>query len=128
MTALKQITAIRMKVYLGGPMTNVPYFNAPVFRFAAEFLREKGHEVFSPVEQGAKLAGRDFHDDCPNGSPEEAAAVAFPLNKAMLEQLTFICLEAEAVALLPGWRNSKGTTAEWAVATALGLPVMEITP
>lgn len=109
-------------------MTYVPYFNAPAFRLAAEALRSEGHEVFSPVEQGARIIGRDFHDECPNGSLGEAATIGFPLRKAMLEQLTFICQDAEAIALLPGWRNSKGTTAEWAVATALGLPVIEITP
>ena len=117
-----------MKIYLGGPMTYYPQFNAPNFRVAAEKLRADGHEVFSPVERNERVIGRDFHVECPTGSPAEAEAFGFKLRDAMLEQLTYICMYAEAIALLPGWASSKGTTAEWAVAHALGLPVIEITP
>ena len=115
-----------MRIYLAGPMTGYPEFNAPAFRIAAKMLREQGHEVFSPVERNERVFGRDVHAECPTGSPAEAEAFGFKLREAMLEQLTYICQEAEAIALLPGFMNSKGAMAEWATAVALGLPTGDI--
>lgn len=40
--------------------------------------------------------------------------------------LGWICAEADAVALLPGWERSKGATAERAAAVALGLEIIEL--
>ena len=39
-----------MRIYLCGPMSNVPHFNFPRFDAAAELLRERGHHVVSPAE------------------------------------------------------------------------------
>ena len=52
----------------------------------------------------------------------------FDLRDAMLRNLAYICLQADGIALLPGWRNSMGAMAEYAVALALGLSVIELTP
>ncbi len=32
----------------------------------------------------------------------------------------YICKEADAIAMLPGWENSKGARAEWTLSIALG--------
>ena len=48
------------------------------------------------------------------------------LGEALKDDLEFICLEADGIALLPGWENSKGAAAERATAIALGLHVMTI--
>lgn len=111
-----------MKIYLAGPMRGIPEFNYPAFRAGTAALRARGHEVFSPVEHDEKMHGTDISN--PTGSHEQATAEhGFNLCEALHADLKWICLEAEAVALLPGWENSKGAAAERATALALGKPV-----
>lgn len=117
------------KIYLGGPMTGLPFFNFPAFRQATEELRSLGDEVFSPVERNDKKFGRDISLDNPTGDPKLIELnYNFSLREAFLDDLTYLCLEADTLALLPGWQNSKGARAEYAIAVALGLMVMELTP
>ena len=84
-------------------MTGIEDYNYPLFHDAAAHLRYLGHEVFSPAE--LNLPGY------------EDKAV---LRKAFAEEFKFICLEANTIALLPGWEHSKGAFAEWALSKALG--------
>jgi Domain of unknown function (DUF4406) len=117
------------KIYLGGPMTGKPYFNTPAFRKAAEELRSLGNDVFSPVERNDKAFGRDITLGYPTGDPKQLAQdEGFSLREAFLDDLTYLCKEADTLALLPGWQDSKGARAEYAVAVALGLNVIELTP
>jgi hypothetical protein len=111
-----------MKIYLAGPMRSIPLFNFPAFYAAAEKLRAEGHEVFSPAERDNDIHGTDISEG--NTTGDEALAAAqhgFSLRDALCDDLTYICMDAEAVALLPGWENSKGAVAERATAVALGL-------
>lgn len=101
-----------MKIYLAGPMRGIPESNYPAFRDGAANLRAAGHIVFSPVDWDVENHGA-------NGCHSEA----FDLRKALAADMEWICLEADAVALLPGWEASKGATAERATAIALGLKV-----
>lgn len=100
-----------MNIYLAGPMRGIPDFNFPAFDAAAARLREQGHVVFNPADSDRwlKLTGREW-----------TARVCFEADTE------WICRHADAVALLPGWENSKGATAERALAMALGLRVLLI--
>lgn len=113
-----------MKLYLAGPMRGIAEFNFPAFRVAAAALRAAGHYVISPAERDIERHdGVDI--SAGNATGDEAAAVkdhGFNLREALGEDLAFICAEAEAVALLPGWKESRGAQAEVAAANALGLP------
>lgn len=116
-----------MKIYLAGPMRGIPEFNFPAFHAAAANLRVWGHFVFSPAEKDNERHGTDISAGNATGSEEEAAAKhGFNLREALDVDLAWICAEAEAIALLPGWENSKGAKAEKAAAEALGLKVIYV--
>ena len=116
-----------MKIYLAGPMRGIPEFNFPAFHAAAAKLRYDGHDVFNPAEKDNERHGKDISKGNTTGC-ENIAAIehGFNLREALHIDLTFICREADGIALLPGWRNSKGATAEHATAVALGLQVIEL--
>ena len=111
-----------MKIYLAGPMRGIPEFNFPAFMSAAATLRTEGHTVFNPAERDIQHHGVDISKGNTAGCEKQAAKDhGFNLREALCDDLTFICKEADAIALLPGWQNSKGANAERAVALALGL-------
>jgi hypothetical protein len=114
-----------MKIYLAGPMRGIPEFNFPAFHANAAKLRAQGHFVFSPAERDIEKTGVDISKG--NATGDNAIAEAqygFSLREALKDDLEFICLHAEAIALMPGWENSKGANAERATAIALGLEIM----
>lgn len=110
-----------MKVYLAGPMRGYPNFNYPAFHAAAAKLRAEGHFVFSPAERDMERDGMDWGKEGASGDHAEIIAKGFSLRVALGDDLAWICAEAEAIALLPGWEASKGANAENATAVALGL-------
>ena len=110
------------RVYLAGPMRNIPHFNFPAFHKGAAYLRARGHVVFSPAEVDNEIHGKDISKGNATGDENQAEEEhGFNLREAMARDLHFICTEAEAIALLPGWKDSKGACAEFMVARALGL-------
>jgi nucleoside 2-deoxyribosyltransferase len=80
------------RLYLAGPMTNLPDFNYPVFHAAAARLRAAGYEVCNPAE--------NFGGD--QTLPYETYI------EAALEQIE----TCDALALLPGWWQSSGVRTE----------------
>lgn len=117
-----------MKIYLAGPMRGIPEFNFPAFHAAADKLRTEGHSVFSPAERDIERhGGKDISKGNVAGDEKVASKEhGFSLRQALGDDLAWICAEAEAIALLPGWQNSKGAAAELATARALGLRVIEL--
>ena len=112
-----------MILYIAGPMRGYPSYNFPAFDKAAISARSLGHEVFSPADRDRDEAGFDGEGYL---GTENLADLGFDLGSALADDLTFICLEAEGVLVLPAWYNSKGASAEVATAKALGLPVYMI--
>jgi|SRR5882762_9974746 len=111
-----------MKIYLAGPMSNIPHFNFPAFNAATLRLRSAGHEVFNPAECDInRHGGIDIGAENPTGCAALAAEKhGFSLRDALADDTAYICKEADAIAMLPGWENSKGARAEHALAFALG--------
>ena len=97
-------------------------FNFPAFNRAAKTLRGKDHVVFNPAEHDNQKHGTDISAGNLTGDEDQAAREhGFSLREALGADLAWICANAEAIALLPGWAHSKGACAEKAVADALGL-------
>ena len=104
----------KMQLYLCGPMRGLPAFNFPAFHAAAARLRGLGHEVWSPAE-------RDIVDGFDLTKDETR-----PLTYYMTHDLPAVC-QADAVAVLPGWRASVGASLEVHVAQVCGIPVLDAT-
>jgi hypothetical protein len=98
-----------MKLYLAGPMRNIPKLNFPAFDSAAAYLRTLGHEVFNPADNDRKL---------------EAEGKPVNLRVCLGDDLSWICKHADGLALLPGWEHSSGATAEKRTADSLGLNII----
>lgn len=97
----------KTSVYIAGPMTSIPKFNFPAFQAAAEDLRAMG--------LGVRYTAK--------GNPPTPAK-ALPWDHYLRDALR-VMLDADAVVVLPGWRESKGARLEVHVALELGVPVVE---
>lgn len=91
------------RIYISGPMTGYDELNYPAFERAEQALRDIGHEPLSPHRH-----------------PEQ------PTWSAYLRLDLRDVLDAEAVAVLPGWQASRGACLEVHVAHALGMTVMPL--
>lgn len=116
------------RVYLAGPMQNIPEFNFPRFNAVAAALRVNGHHVFNPAERDIiRHGGVNIAKGNMSGSLDKAKSThGFSLRQALKEDMEYICLEANCMCLLPGWEKSNGAQAEHRTAVALQSEGIEI--
>ena len=112
-----------MLVYLAGPMRGIEKFNFPAFDEAALKLVAAGHEVFNQAKHDREVypfmySWEGFALGDPSQCPE------FDLAEALKWDLQRV-LEADAVAVLPGWEASIGARLETDLARALGKKVLD---
>lgn len=100
-------------IYIAGPMRGKPLYNFPAFDQAAHKLRLAGWTVINPAELDRV---RGFQPTDPTPSQEF-------LKEAIMIDLQEIS-ECDAIAVLPGWEESKGACAEVALAAFLELGVV----
>ncbi len=96
-----------MKVYISGPMTGKPGYNYDEFHRCADRLREAGHEPLNPATSF-------------NGATSHPAG-----RSAFMREDFKLILEADAVAVMPGWQDSPGADVEVRMCRELGLPVID---
>ncbi|HSW45685.1 MAG TPA: DUF4406 domain-containing protein [Phycisphaerae bacterium] len=93
------------RIYISGPMTGIDRHNFPAFHAAARRMRAVGWRVVNPAEN---FGGR-------TDLPRE---VYMRVDVALLA----LC---DAIALLPGWQDSRGARAEYLLAREMGLEVRD---
>jgi hypothetical protein len=103
-----------MRVYIAGPMRNLPQFNFPAFNAAADEWRCAGWDVISPAEIDQQQDGFD-------GTNREKEPT---FEVAMRRDIEAI-LTCDAIAFLPGWERSEGSRIEYTVAKAVGLELLD---
>lgn len=92
------------RIYISGPMSNMPEHNFPAFHAAAARIRSLGYEVINPAELNPD-PGMTWHECL----------------RVDIRELTM----CDTLALLPGWQHSQGANLELHVAHRLGLTVVE---
>lgn len=93
-------------LYIAGPMSGHQDFNYHAFHYAAADLRAAGYTVLNPAENPK-----------PNPDPSWQDWM-----RVALGQL----IQADAIALLPGWGTSKGAKVENNIGRDLGLDVRPV--
>lgn len=88
------------RLYLAGPMTGHEDFNYPAFNAEAARLRAIGFHVENPAENKAQGTWQAYMRDA-------------------VRQL----MTCDAVALLDGWKKSRGALIENGIAASLGIQV-----
>lgn len=90
-----------MKIYISGPITGyVPEERRETFQRAASRLAQAGYHPIDPM----------------NETPEQ------PNWAAYMRADIALLLQCDAVALLPGWDESRGSRIEAQLAIDLGIP------
>lgn len=118
-----------MKIYIAGPMTGYDKFNFPEFDKWRNFYEHKEYEVFNPADHDRMLLGKDRSwmpvlEDTEGPWKRWKEAEGKPTLRDMLgADLAWIAANADAIHMLPGWENSRGANAEWALAKALDLKI-----
>lgn len=98
-----------MRLYVAGPMTGYPEFNYPAFREAERELREAGYDTLNPVDsERYNTTGRTQTWDW------------------YMRHALRMVLDADGIALLPGWEKSRGATLERHVGQSLGLECLPV--
>lgn len=100
-----------MNVFISGAMTGHPDFNKERFDRAENALRMLGCDVVNPSKLGLE---NETHERC------------------MLETLGILtsnydgkpCIDL--VLMLPGWIESEGAQVEYIVASACGIPILDL--
>ncbi len=103
-----------MKIYLAGPMRGLPNNNFEAFDEAEKRWQAEGYTVFSPANLWRAIR-----------YPTETAEDLEQRERTSLAmQHDLACIHTcDAIALLPGWEESRGTAVELALAQVLGLVI-----
>lgn len=110
-----------MRVYIAGPISGLP--DVPLetkksrFYMAEEYFAEHGHEVVVPMDVPV--------DSCPGGCNPQGHVgqdgVATHSWECFMKHDMHALLDCDAIAILPGWQQSRGSLLEARVASELGL-------
>ncbi len=112
-----------MRIYIAGPMRGIENFNYPAFDLAETALQKLGHVCFNPARNDREKHGVAEETSATGDESFLKEKYNLTIRDFLHDDLVWICKEADAIALLPGWRNSKGANAEYATAIAIGIEI-----
>lgn len=101
---------MKKTIYISGPMAGIDEHNFPAFFEAEERLRNAGWLVNNPASL--------------QPGPSEDLSLDESWAWCLKRDIPFL-LEAEEVALLPGWQNSRGAKLEVSIAVRLFMPTWD---
>lgn len=93
------------KLYLAGPMLDIPEQNFPAFHAESARLRALGYEVSNPAEINGPYPNMPY---------------MWYIRRDLAE-----LVKCEFVALLPNWYKSRGVNIEYATARHLEMPCVD---
>lgn len=108
-------------IYVAGPMRGLPKANFPAFDAATAYLRAHGWHPINPADLDREELGL-----APFAYLSESQVKALDIREVMRRDTAAI-LDADAIALLPGWGNSAGVSAELPLAKLIGCEIVELT-
>lgn len=112
----------QMKIYIAGPMTGRPHFNIPLFDYAANTLRGAGFDAVSPAELDDEET-RQAALCSPDGRMDKGTLNGETWGDFLARDVKLVADQIDAVALLPGWKDSRGAQLEVFVARLCRLPI-----
>lgn len=101
------------RIYLAGPMSDLPHFNIPLFKLAAEDLRARGFDVVSPAEldsekmQELALASEDGDLQRLTEQTGETWGDVLARDVKLISDGGI-----QGIVFLPGWQKSRGARLE----------------
>lgn len=95
-------------VYVSGPMTGMKDNNVHAFNAAAKKLRKRGYLVVNPAEL-------------------DGVEACMTWEACLRRDLRFLVQSCDKIALLPGWKKSRGANLEVDVAKRLGFEIHSVT-
>jgi deoxyuridine 5'-triphosphate nucleotidohydrolase len=104
-----------VRLYIAGPMSGFIDLNFPSFQMAARSLRRAGYEVISPAEGVMDEVKAEAARQDDELTDEE-------IWRRCMRRCFHSVLQSDGIALLDGWKQSRGASAENDLATHLGLP------
>lgn len=112
------------RAYIAGPMRGFANFNFPIFNQADRLLTAAGWEIFNPARMDLE-AGAPWCDPTnPDYGNTDYPLTAQDMRNAARRDLDVIqsLREDDAVIMLPGWRKSTGSRAEFFVGKMIAVP------
>lgn len=107
-----------MHVFIAGPMRGLPEFNFPQFYAAEARLIDAGYKAFNPARHDVEEAGFEYRG---LKGDEDLSILGFSLSASLADDLLWLTHHADAICVLPGWRDSRQAVAMVALAAALDL-------
>ncbi len=107
-------------------MTGLPENNYPAFHAAARTLRAQGHTVVNPAEIHPHGRLRRLLHRVLRALRLVRAHKPAPTWEEYMRADLRALVGCEAIALLPGWEQSRGARREVSIADELGMPRLQL--